>query len=319
MITGASGFVGANLTRRLLQEGCETHLVVRPSYQPWRIQEIANSVQIHQVDLEDQPRVHRILAAVRPNWVFHLAAFGAYSSQTGMQRMVSTNLMGCVALLDACAKVGVEAFVQTGSSSEYGYKDHAATEEDLLEPNSHYAITKAAATHYCQFAARKLDVNAVTLRFYSIYGPYEEPTRFIPTLIVHGLRATLPRLVSPQIARDFVYVDDAVDALLQVAGTTSIPRGAVYNICSGAQASLADVVAVARKLMSISEEPAWSTMPERSWDTDRWVGSPARIESEIGWQAKIAFETGLKRTIEWFKEHPEWLHFYAVRIFPNPA
>ena len=157
--------------------------------------------------------VHRI----RPDWVFHLAAYGAYSSQTGFARMVDINLMGTVSLLDACTEIGVEAFIYTGSSSEYGYKDHPPREDELLEPNSHYAITKAAATHYCQFVARKPDVNAIAVRLYSIYGPYEEPTRLIPTLIAHGLRGTLPPLVSPATARDFVYVDDAVDALICLA------------------------------------------------------------------------------------------------------
>ena len=97
--------------------------------------------------------------------------------------MVETNLLGCAALVDACAEVGFESFVQTGSSSEYGYKDHAAREDDLAQPNSHYAITKLAATHYCQLAARLHNLNIVTVRLYSVYGPYEEPTRLIPTLI----------------------------------------------------------------------------------------------------------------------------------------
>ena len=100
-------------------------------------------------------------------------------------------------LLDACAEAGVEAFVYTGSSSEYGYKDHPPREDEMLEPNSHYAITKAAATHYCQFVAVQHDINAIAVRLYSIYGPFEDPSRLMPTLIDHGLRGTLPPLVSP--------------------------------------------------------------------------------------------------------------------------
>src|SRR5262249_5612399 len=143
------------------------------------------------------------------------------ATQTGIDRMMATNFMGCVNLLDACAEIGVESFVQTGSSSEYGYKDHPPAEDEALEPNSHYAVTKAAATHYCQFTARQHNLHAVTTRLYSIYGPWEEPTRLIPTLIIRGLKGNLPPLVSPRTARDFVYVDDAVEALLQVASQTS--------------------------------------------------------------------------------------------------
>ena len=268
----------------------------------------------HEVDLQDREGVRRTLVALRPDWVFHLGAYGGYSHQIDFNRMIATNLMGSAALLDACAEVGVEAFVQAGSSSEYGYKDHPAGEEELLEPNSPYAITKAAATHYCQFTAHTQAIRAVTARLYSVYGPYEEPTRLIPTLVVKGLNGKLPQLASPNVARDFIHVDEAVEALLLLASDPRVRPGAVYNICSGIQSSLRSVVAIARQLMGISVEPDWSTMPNRSWDTDVWVGSPSLLMQEINWRAQMDLETGLGQTINWFREHPQWLRFYSSRI-----
>jgi nucleoside-diphosphate-sugar epimerase len=300
LVTGASGFVGANLVRRLVSDGHEVHVLLRPEHRAWRLAGV-DAMHVHPVDLVDRARVLEAVRSIRPTHVFHLAAYGAYSSQTGFSRMVDVNLMGTVGLLDACAEIGVEAFVYTGSSSEYGYKDHPPREDEFLEPNSHYAITKAAATHYCQLVARKLDFNAIAVRLYSIYGPYEEPTRLIPTLIAHGLRGTLPPLVSPATARDFVHVDDAVDALICLA-EHSPRRGAVYNLCSGVQTSMDTVVETARRLMGITVEPVWSSMQQRSWDTDIWVGSPAALEKEIGWRSKIDFATGLQRTIDWTRK-----------------
>ena len=317
LVTGGSGFIGANLVSRLLSEGHETHLLVRPAHETWRLQELADALHIHTVDLDDREGVSRAVAEAKPDWVFHLAAYGAYSSQTGFERMVATNLLGCAALLDACAQVGIETFINAGSSSEYGYKDHATSEDEILEPNSHYSITKSAATHYCRYTAKKFDLNAVTVRLYSIYGPYEDPNRLIPTLILHGLRGGLPPLVSPAVGRDFVYVDDAVDSILQVAAAPSIPRGAVYNICSGVQTSLREVVEIAKTLLPITVDPVWSTMPERLWDTERWVGSPARTARELGWRAQTSFEAGLGKTIDWLKQNPKWLSFYSSRVFPT--
>jgi nucleoside-diphosphate-sugar epimerase len=319
MVTGASGFVGANLVRRLLRDGHEVHLLLRRSHQPWRLREIAADVRVHETDMQDGDSAAAAVREVRPDWVFHLAAYGAYSNQTGMAQMVATNLMGCIALLDACVQTGVEAFVQTGSSSEYGYKDHPPGEDETLEPNSHYAISKAAATHYCKFTARKADINAVTARLYSIYGPYEEPTRLIPTLIIYGFRGIMPHLVSPRIARDFVYVEDAVDALVQIASSRSLPRGAVYNVCSGRQSNLEEVVAVARRLLGITANPVWSSMPERSWDTDRWAGAAERIQREVGWQSRTELPDGLEHTINWFNQQPVWRRFYAERLFPGES
>jgi dolichol-phosphate mannosyltransferase len=314
LITGGSGFVGANLARRVLSDGHETHLMAREPCQSWRLDEIAADVCLHVLSLEDRGAVRRMVSEVKPDWVFHLAAYGAYSTQTGFERMATTNLMGCVTLLDACQEIGVEAFVQTGSSSEYGYKDHPAAEDELLAPNSHYAITKAAATHYCQFTARQRDIHAVTVRLYSIYGPYEEPTRLIPTLIVLGLEGKLPPLVSPKTARDFVYVDEAVEAIIRVASHTTLPRGSVYNICTGQQSSLEFVVSTVRGLFGITAEPAWSSMPQRSWDTDVWLGSPTTLERCTGWHASVNVETGIKNTVTWLRQESQRLCFYARQI-----
>ena len=150
---------------------------------------------------------------------------------------------------------------------------------------------------------RKTGVNAISVRLYSIYGPYEEPTRLVPTLVKLGLQGKLPPLVSPETARDFVYVDDAVDALVSLAQSPAHPS-AVYNLCSGVQTSIAFVIETARKLMNIAAEPVWSSMERRSWDTDIWVGSPAKMEKEIGWRCRIDFPAGLQRMIDWVQANP---------------
>jgi UDP-glucose 4-epimerase len=311
IVTGGSGFVGANLVRRLLHDGHDVHLLLRKPCQSWRLDEIAGSFCLHEADLQDGDAVGKVIGKVRPEWVFNLAAYGAYPYQTGIERMAAVNLTGCAALLDACMGCGVEAFVQTGSSSEYGYKDHPAVEDETLAPNSHYATTKAAATHYCQLVAREYNVHAVTLRLYSIYGPYEEPTRLIPSLIVHGFEGKLPPLVSPNTARDFVYVDDAVDAMLLVAARMTLPRGSVYNVCTGRQTTLESVVREVRTILQVAAEPLWSTMPQRSWDTAVWVGSPDALKRDTGWHACHSLQAGIKKTVDWFGQSPERLQFYA--------
>jgi dolichol-phosphate mannosyltransferase len=306
LITGGSGFVGANLARRALRDGHEVHLLLRPGHQTWRIDEIRGDVRLHEADLQDRAGVSAAIRNVRPDWVFHLAAYGAYSGQQDMEQMASTNLLGCAALLDACAQTGIGAFVNAGSSSEYGLKDHAPDEDEALNPNSHYAITKAAATHYCRFISRAGGPNAVTARLYSVYGPYEDPGRLIPTLIANGLNGKLPPLVSPETARDFVFVDDAVDAMIGLA-SAAVPRGSIYNVCSGVQTTLREVVETARQLMAVPEEPAWGSMPARSWDTAVWVGTGARLERDLGWRASTTFAAGLKQTLEWV----EWVRLCA--------
>ncbi len=169
LVTGASGFVGANLARRLLAEGDDVHLMLRPSHNPWRVQEIRDHVTVHDVDLNDKEGLERAMKAAKPQWVFHLAAHGAYPQQRDFERMIVTNLHGTGHLLAAAEKVGFEAFVNAGTSSEYGYKDHAPAEVEVVEPNSPYAVSKAAATHLCRMAAQRTGLSIITLRIYSAY------------------------------------------------------------------------------------------------------------------------------------------------------
>ncbi len=310
-LTGASGFVGANLARKLLAEGHEVHLLLRENSNRWRIDGIAGEVRTVEVDLCDQDAVDRVIGSIKPDWVFHLATYGAYPAQSELRRIARTNIDGTVNLLEASVKAGVEVFVNTGSSSEYGYKDHPPAETELLEPNSHYVWTKAAATHYCRHMATTCDTHLPTLRLYSVYGPYEQPGRLMPTLVARGVQGELPPLVGPRTSRDFVYVDDVCDAYLRAAATPTDERGPVFNVGSGHRTTLADVVDIVRRHFDLAAEPEWGAMKQRSWDTDVWVSDNRKIVSELGWKPEHGLEQGFELFVRWFEEHPDLADRYV--------
>lgn len=313
LVTGATGFVGANLARRLLADGHEVHLLVRPGHAAWRIEAIRPDVRLHEIDLHDPAGVARLIGAVRPEWVFHLAAHGAYPTETDLDRMVETNIIGTLNLVRACLQVGCEAFVNTGSSSEYGFKDHAPPETDWLEPNSEYGVTKAAATLFCRYVATSQDAPVRTLRLYSAFGPYEEPTRLMPTLVLRGLEGELPPLVHPEIARDYVYADDVSDAYLLAASHPTQPPGAVYNVGTGVQTSLREVVDVARRVLGIPPEPVWGSMAPRRWDTATWVADTRTITEALGWRPRHDFAHGFEQMVAWFQDNPDLRRLYQER------
>jgi UDP-glucose 4-epimerase len=310
LITGASGFVGNNLARFLLSRGHEAHLLLRKDYTQWRLKDILPDVRVHIADLCDPEGVAAAVKSARSEWIFHLATHGAYSSQIDTARIVQTNITGTVNVVQACLRIGFEVFVNTGSSSEYGFKDHAPTEKEWLDPNSYYAVAKAAATLFCRYTARSLGVRIPTLRLYSVYGPYEEPTRLMPTLIVNGLEGRLPPLVNPKVARDFIYVNDVIAAYLLAATVEPDDPGAVYNIGYGIRTSIAEVVETARRSLSITAEPEWGSMKDRIWDTDTWICDNRLAVEKLGWRPNHSFENGFPKMVDWFRQNPEIIQWY---------
>jgi dolichol-phosphate mannosyltransferase len=279
LVTGAGGFVGANLVRRLLADGARVVALVRPGGDPWRLDGL--DVDVVEADVRE---------AVPGGFglVYHLASHGAYSWQDDEAAIRETNVLGTQNALRAGERV-----VLAGSSSEYGFKDRAPAEDEVPEPNSAYAAAKAEAT------ALAVEQGAVVLRLYSAYGPWEEPDRLVPTLLGRALAGELPPLVSPRVARDFVHVDDVCEAFVTAA--RDAPAGRVYNVGSGRQTTIAEIVEVVRRLAAVEAEPDWGSMPDRSWDTETWVSNPARIHEELGWEARIALEDGLGRTLDWLR------------------
>jgi len=316
LVTGATGFVGANLARRLVSDGHEVHLLVRPRDTRWRIKGILDDVMLHECTLQQDELVEKTVATIDPEWVFHLAAYGAYSSQRNVRDIVSTNYNGTINLVEACLKTGFEAFVNAGTSSEYGYVDHAPRETELPEPNSHYAATKAGATLYCSYVAHHQSRRITTLRLYSVFGPWEDPTRLLPTLLILGMRGELPPLVSPTIARDYVYVDDVVNAFIRTASTTGENVGSVYNVGTGVQTSLAQVVELVRDQLLVGVEPQWGSMPDRQWDTDVWIGDSTSIKKALDWTPSHTLAQGLGEFTEWFRAHEDIREFYETHRTP---
>ncbi len=309
LVTGAGGFVGANLARRLLADGHRVHLVTPPGSDGWRIAGLPDANR-SAIDLADADAVDGLLAGARPDWIFHLAAHGAYSWQTDLRKIVATNVVGAANLLESSLAVGFESFVSAGSSSEYGFRPTATNESDPVEPNSAYAVSKAAAAILFRQTSLAHDLPITTLRLYSVFGPWEDPKRLIPALVCNGVAGRLPALVNPEIARDFVYVDDVVEAFVLTA-RTRVAAGAIFNVGSGVETTIAAAVETARKVFGLTAEPDWESMPDRAWDTRTWVSNPARIEAALGWRAATPFAEGLALTADWLRSQPDLWQRYG--------
>jgi UDP-glucose 4-epimerase len=298
LLTGGAGFVGAALCRTLLSRGFEVHALLRTPGRSWRIAGVLSDLRAHEIDIRDDDRLTRAVREIHPEIVYHLATFGAYPYQTDADAIVQTDILGTWNLLKALASVDYEVFVNTGSSSEYGFKQYAMRETDLLEPNSYYSAAKCAQSLLCQHVARAEHRPITTFRLFSVYGPYEEPTRLVPTLIRKCLAGEPLDLVPPGIARDFVYVDDVVDAYLRIDALAKL-SGEIINIGTGVQQTIRDVVEVVLTETGAHVECRWGAVEPRIWDSSIWVADCTKSKRLLDWRATTRLEQGLRSTIEW--------------------
>jgi dolichol-phosphate mannosyltransferase len=202
-------------------------------------------------------------------------------------------------------QTGFRAFVQAGSSSEYGFNCSAPAEDAATWPDSDYAVSKIGASSLLRLYARKHGVPAFTLRLYSLYGPFEDFSRLVPTLLLKAREGRWPPLVNPSISRDFVHVEDACrafDAVVEHA--PRLEPGGIFNIGSGVRTTLGDLVATVRDLFGVAAEPAWQSMPDRSWDHSGWYADPRRAAAELGWRATTSLRGGLAATMRWIDANP---------------
>jgi dolichol-phosphate mannosyltransferase len=247
------------------------------------------------------------LAIEQPSVVINCAAYGAYSSQTDAERIYRVNLHAVRYLLEAARELPrLRAFIQAGSSSEYGLNCSAPSEESHTLPDSDYAVSKIGATAVTQLYALKHGVPAWVFRLYSVYGPFEDFSRLVPRLLLSAREQTFPALVNPAISRDFVFVDDvcrAVESLVEKA--PSLRPGEIYNIGTGNRTTLGDLVSLVRSTFAIASEPQWGTMPNRSWDHRDWYADPRKAKRELGWNASVLLGDGLSRTMRWLDSNPD--------------
>jgi nucleoside-diphosphate-sugar epimerase len=301
-ITGANGFLGANLTRRLIKEGYDVHVLLRKDSNIWRLKDIKKYINIHQGDITEFNSLYKILQTLHPNYILHLAVFGAYHYQTDTKKIIHVNVEGTRNLLEASKDIPYTCFINTGSSSEYGIKNKPIKERDFCDPISYYAATKLTATHLCKIFAEQYKKPIITFRLFSVFGPFEEQTRFIPTIMKALIQKDDILLTAGNQRRDFIYVDDVLDAYMNALYLGKNLQGEICNIGTGNEYTNDEVV---QQLFTITKKQTKinkGAYPKRIWDTSHWVADITHAKQVLDWKPRISLDKGLEKTYSWFLE-----------------
>lgn len=252
---------------------------------------------LHRVDLAEPDALAPMIRSARPTTVFHAAARGGHPS-TGPARVAAwrDTVTATVALVEALDGAGTERLMHFGSSLEYRPSDGPLCEAGPLEPVTARGAAKLAATVAVRQRAAEIGLPATVLRPFSVYGPGEQPGRLIPT-VLRSLRTGAPFCLEGGTSRrDFIHVDDVVDACLRAAANPSA-AGEVLNVGTGIETSTREVAELAQAVTGRRLVLAAEPFPPRPGDTPHWVADMKKTQAVLGWRHSIDLREGLRLTL----------------------
>ena len=304
LITGGAGFLGAALANRLVKDG---HTVLAlddlTAGDPRRL---SPAVLLTRGDVRDVPKLWTLLQGV--DCVYHLAArVRVPESIHYPSDYNAVNVGGTVALMEAMRDTGVRRVVFASSGALYGEQTHQPVHENQLpNPNSPYGVSKVAAEYYLATLGTLYDIETVSLRVFNAYGPSQDLPPSYPPVVPQLLRqaqagGSLVIFGDGAQTRDFVFIDDVVDAFLRV-GASQKADGQVYNLGGMRPISLRDL---AQKMVAIAGHGKVELIPwpeeRKRIDIGDVYSSYARIENDLGWAPKTCLEDGLRRTFDYYR------------------
>jgi UDP-glucose 4-epimerase len=288
LITGGSGFLGSHLCRRLTKLGAEVHATSRAH----RVSEPGGPIW-WRTDLASIQDVRKLLTDLKPMAVFHLA--GAAGAQPDLQLVLPTVqglIVSAVNVLVAVTEAGCGRIVMTGSLTE------PARGEPVPIPSSPYAAAKWTSSAYARMFHLLYKTPTVVLTPFMTFGPYQDRSKLIPSVILALLRGESPRLSSGMWEVDWIFVEDIIDAFLAVARAPDI-EGGCFDLGTGTRRTVRSVVEKIALLMNVQTQPLFGIVADRPSEPVRSADTVQAYE-RLRWRAQTSLEEGLQQTIAWY-------------------
>lgn len=304
LVTGASGFIGSHLTRRLVAEGAQVHGLTSTvsSVYPARLLDLRGSITLHEANLTDRGALDQVAALVRPEHVLHLGAYTHVGkSWQRVDECIQANVQGTVNLLMALERHGYERFVNTGTSEIYGDVEVPFREDGPVHPISPYSVSKQSAEQYCRLYTEARGWPIVRVRPFNAYGPAQSPDRVIPEIIARALQGRSIRMTEGRQTREFNYVEDLVDGFVLLLTTPGID-GELFNLGCGEEISMRDLATTVLGLLGNPVEAEFGALPERPTEIWRMHSDSTKARELLGWRPRTSLPEGLERTIAWFRD-----------------
>jgi nucleoside-diphosphate-sugar epimerase len=299
-VTGASGFLGAHVSRLLASSGADVHALRHGALPPPSA--AADDITWHHGDLLDGRRLRDILAGINPEFVFHLAAYGARPGESDRDRMVEVNVRGSAALWDALPD-SVRRVVVAGTCREYANAGAPVTEDYPCDPRGSYVASKHAAIVLLSAFAREDRRPLVVLRPFGPYGPGDDSDRVLPFTIRRLLAGEIVLLSPGDQLCDVAFVDDHARAFA-LAALAKVPEPvAIYNIGSGTSRTLRSLVEAAADAVGdgARAQLRFGALAHRPGDSRVVCADISAARRDLGYASTVSLRDGLERTVRWMR------------------
>ena len=310
LVTGGAGFIGSNIVEELVKHGERVKVV--DSFITGKRENLKGflgDIELIKGDIRNLDLMERVTKGV--DYVIHQAAFRSVPKSVEDPTLCNeANVKGTLNVLLAARKQGVKRVVYASSSSVYGNVEKFPQKENLpLAPLSPYGVAKLAAEYYCRMFSKTLGLETVSLRYFNVFGPRQNPeskySAVIPAFISKMLQDKRPVVDgNGRQSRDFTYVKNVVAANLKAAVTKGI-SGEVINVGCGEYYSVLDIITVLNRLLDKDIKPIFG--PLRKGDARKTQADIKKLKSCLHITPKVKFEEGIKKTLEWFKTNPSRL------------
>ncbi|MCY2976269.1 MAG: NAD(P)-dependent oxidoreductase [Planctomycetota bacterium] len=296
-ITGATGFVGRNVTSALASENAEIATFVRNKAKAEKQNLSTAGIKLFVGDLADTHSLDLALKAFKPHTIIHLGWSGVTAADRNHPNQID-NLNSTFLLAELAIKQGAQAFIGLGSQAEYGPKQGVIDESALCEPNSMYGACKLASFHTVQQLCQIHGIRFSWLRLFSCYGPNDTRTFLIPSVIEALLNRCPPSLTAGSQIWDYLYVADAADAIVRIAKSSDITG--VFNLGSGIGVPIKTIIEQLRDLVDKDLPLKFGEVPYGPNSTMHLQADISKLIS-VGWRPKTSLADGLKTTIDWHR------------------
>jgi nucleoside-diphosphate-sugar epimerase len=303
-VTGAAGFIGSHLTRRLVQEGYEVGIQKRERTNTTRISDLLSSITVYDFDIRDARAVTEVIADYHPDLIIHLVAYYALEQELDSGEMVATNVAGTLNLFEAARIVPVPYFLNVSTEAVYRESSAPQKETSTLMPRNLYALTKIHAEEICSYYADKYSLNILTLRLFAPFGPDDHERRLIPYLVRTLQNGESPRLTTGMQQWDFIYIDDIIDAFVRAIRRFPYHSGhEIVNIGSGLPVSIREIGEMIHTLVGADCSMEWGSVPHRRDEVWYNAAEISKAGDLLGWKPVISIREGLTRTVNWCNDH----------------